>query len=49
MPFFTTKESGTGIGLALSRQIAEAHDGTLTLQNRPDGSGCIARLRLPLG
>jgi len=48
VPFFTTKPSGTGIGLALSRQIAEAHDGTLTLQNRTDASGCEAYLRLPL-
>jgi nitrogen fixation/metabolism regulation signal transduction histidine kinase len=48
VPFFTTKPSGSGIGLALSRQIAEAHDGTLTLQNRSDASGCEARLRLPL-
>ena len=48
VPFFTTKPSGSGIGLALSRQIAEAHDGTLTLQNRTDAIGCEARLRLPL-
>jgi nitrogen fixation/metabolism regulation signal transduction histidine kinase len=48
VPFFTTKPSGSGIGLALSRQIAEAHDGTLTLQNRTYASGCEARLRLPL-
>jgi nitrogen fixation/metabolism regulation signal transduction histidine kinase len=48
VPFFTTKPSGTGIGLVLSRQIAEAHGGTLTLQNAPDGPGCEARLVLPL-
>jgi two-component system nitrogen regulation sensor histidine kinase NtrY len=48
VPFFTTKPGGTGIGLALSRQIAEAHGGTLTLENRRDGRGCEARLRLPL-
>ena len=48
VPFFTTKASGSGIGLVLSRQIAEAHGGTLTLENRDDASGCEARLRLPL-
>jgi two-component system nitrogen regulation sensor histidine kinase NtrY len=48
VPFFTTKPEGSGIGLVLSRQIAEAHGGTLTLENRAETSGCIARLRLPL-
>ncbi len=48
VPFFTTKPDGSGIGLALSRQIAEAHDGTLTLVNRSDRRGCEALLRLPL-
>ena len=48
VPFFTTKPNGTGIGLALSRQIAEAHAGTLTLENRTDRSGVRALLRLPL-
>lgn len=48
VPFFTTKPGGSGIGLVLSRQIAEAHGGSLTLENRKDRSGCVARLRLPL-
>ena len=48
VPFFTTKASGSGIGLVLSRQIAEAHGGTLTLENRDGTTGCEARLRLPL-
>lgn len=48
VPFFTTKPSGSGIGLVLSRQIAEAHGGALTLENRRNGSGCEARLQLRL-
>jgi nitrogen fixation/metabolism regulation signal transduction histidine kinase len=48
VPFFTTKPGGSGIGLVLSRQIAEAHGGSLTLQNRAAGRGCEARLRLPV-
>jgi two-component system nitrogen regulation sensor histidine kinase NtrY len=48
VPFFTTKPGGSGIGLALSRQIAEGHGGLLTLENRASGTGCEARLRLPL-
>ena len=50
VPFFTTKPDGSGIGLVISRQIAEAHDGTLELENRPEGhTGCRAILRLPIG
>jgi nitrogen fixation/metabolism regulation signal transduction histidine kinase len=49
VPFFTTKPSGSGIGLLLCRQIAENHGGSLSLKNRDAGaSGCIATLRLPL-
>ena len=48
VPFFTTKPGGSGIGLVLSRQIAEAHGGSLTLENRSDRQGCRAFLRLPL-
>jgi two-component system nitrogen regulation sensor histidine kinase NtrY len=47
VPFFTTKPEGSGIGLVLSRQIAEAHGGTLRLGNRAKGKGAEARLRLP--
>ena len=48
VPFFTTKPGGSGIGLVLCRQIAEAHGGSLALENRRTGGGCRARLRLPI-
>lgn len=48
VPFFTTKPGGSGIGLVLCRQIAEAHEGSLTLANRTDRRGCRATLTLPL-
>jgi signal transduction histidine kinase len=48
VPFFTTKPGGSGIGLVLSRQIVEAHGGTLRLENRVPGPGSVARIRLPL-
>ena len=48
VPFFTTKRNGSGTGLVLSRQIAEAHGGTLTLHNREHGRGTRANVRIPL-
>ena len=47
VPFYTTKPSGSGIGLVLSRQIAEAHGGSIELLNRADQNGCQARVVLP--
>jgi two-component system nitrogen regulation sensor histidine kinase NtrY len=49
VPFFTTKPGGSGIGLVLSRQIAEAHLGALELVDRGQPQGCQAVLRLPIG
>jgi nitrogen fixation/metabolism regulation signal transduction histidine kinase len=48
VPFFTTKRGGSGIGLVLSRQIAEAHGGSLSLRNAQEGPGCEAVVTLPL-
>lgn len=48
VPFFTTKPGGSGIGLALARQIAEAHEGGVTLTARQAARGALARLWLPL-
>ena len=48
VPFYTTKKAGSGVGLVLARQIAEAHGGTLDLRNRTDSQGCDAIVRIPL-
>jgi nitrogen fixation/metabolism regulation signal transduction histidine kinase len=48
VPFFTTKPGGSGIGLVLCRQIAEAHQGSLKLENRTETRGAHATLTLPL-
>ena len=48
VPFFTTKAEGSGIGLFLCRQVAEAHGGHLALENRSEHRGCVARVSLPI-
>ena len=48
VPFYTTKQGGSGIGLVLSRQIAEGHGGTLRVENRGEGRGARARMVLPM-
>jgi two-component system nitrogen regulation sensor histidine kinase NtrY len=48
VPLYTTKKSGSGVGLALARQIVEAHGGAIILRNRADGPGCIAEVRIPM-
>jgi signal transduction histidine kinase len=47
VPFFTTKPTGSGIGLVLARQIAEAHGGSLVVRNRKVGRGAEAVITLP--
>jgi len=49
VPFYTTKPTGSGVGLALAQQIARGHGGEIVLGNREDGSGARATIRLPLG
>ena len=47
VPFYTTKPGGSGIGLVLCQQIAEAHGGSIELTNRPDARGCRVKVALP--
>jgi two-component system nitrogen regulation sensor histidine kinase NtrY len=46
-PFYTTKPKGSGVGLVLSRQIAEAHGGNIEISNRPNRRGCVVKINLP--
>ncbi|HLJ85506.1 MAG TPA: ATP-binding protein [Candidatus Angelobacter sp.] len=48
VPFYTTKSAGSGIGLVLSRQVVESHNGCLTIQNRKDDPGCEVNIKLPM-
>jgi two-component system, NtrC family, nitrogen regulation sensor histidine kinase NtrY len=48
VPLYTTKKSGSGVGLALARQIVEAHGGAIALRNRESKTGCIAEVRIPI-
>jgi nitrogen fixation/metabolism regulation signal transduction histidine kinase len=48
VPFYTTKPAGSGVGLALAQQIAHAHGGEIRLENREDGEGACATIRLPV-
>jgi signal transduction histidine kinase len=46
-PFYTTKPNGSGVGLVLCRQIAEAHGGSIEISNRPGSHGCLVKVVLP--
>lgn len=48
VPFYTTKPGGAGVGLVLCRKIAARHHGQVSLENRSDAAGAVARLSVPL-